>query len=131
VQLFFFQKKDTCNWNKSFIESHFPRENIIYQYHMDEKSTATHEFHRGKVDGDGSSLYKSFQFVNGTGGTMDNKGLRSMVADYIFNHKYLHLSVLESGTHCKNGEKYCSQIEKHNSWGGEPEIQSLAMHGKK
>jgi hypothetical protein len=58
---------------------------------------------------------------------MDNKGLRSMVADYIRKHPNLHLSVLQSGTLCKTVEEYCFKIKKHNLWGGEPEIRALSM----
>jgi hypothetical protein len=43
-------------------------------------SVLTHEFCRRKIDGDGSYLYTSFRYVNGTVEKMDNKGLRSMVA---------------------------------------------------
>jgi len=74
----------------------------------------SHEFRRGKVDGDGSCLYTSFRYLNGTVQTMDNKRLRCMVANYIRNHENLHISVLQSGTLCKTVEEYCSQIEKHN-----------------
>jgi hypothetical protein len=107
--------------------SHFGRANIIDQYHMAAKSAITHEFRRGKVDGDGSCFYTSFRHVNDILKSMDNKRLRSMVADYIRNHENLHLSVLQSGTLCKTVEEYCFKIEKHNLWGGEPEIQALSM----
>ncbi len=94
---------------------------------MDEKSAITHEFRRGKVDGDGSSLYTSFRHVNDILKSMDNKRLRSMVADYILKHPNLHLSVLQSGTLCKTVEEYCFKIKKQNLRGGEPEIRALSM----
>jgi hypothetical protein len=49
------------------------------------------------------------------------------VADYIRKHENLHLAILQSGTSCKTVEEYCTQIEKHNLWGGEPEIRALVM----
>jgi len=49
------------------------------------------------------------------------------VADYIRKHENLHLAILQSGTSCKTVEEYCTQIEKHNLWGGEPEVRALAM----
>jgi len=111
--------------------SHFGTANIIDQYHMAAKSAITHEFRRGKVDGDGSCLYTSFRHVNDILKSMDNKRLRSMVADYILKHPNLHLSALESGTRYRTVEEYCSQIEKHNLWGGEPEIRALVMLSRK
>jgi hypothetical protein len=91
------------------------------------KSATNNEFHRGKVDGDGSCLYSSFRYVNGIVDSIDNTRLRCMVADYIRKHEYLHLTVLQSGTQCKTVEAYCSKIEKDNLWGGEAEIRALAM----
>ncbi len=87
----------------------------------------TYEFCRGKVDGDGSCLYTSCRYVNGSFDGIDNKRLRILVADYIREHKNLHPAVLESGTSCKTVEEYCNKIEKHNLWGGEPEVRALAM----
>jgi hypothetical protein len=94
---------------------------------MKETSAATHEFCRGKVDGDGSCLYTSFRYVNGSIDAIDNKRLRILVANFIREHKNLHPEVLESGTSCKTVEEYCTEIEKHNLWGGEPEIRALTM----
>jgi len=87
----------------------------------------THEFRRGKVDGDGSCLYTSFRHANGMFDSINNQLLRYLVANYIRNDESLHLSVLESGTQYKTVEEYCNQIEKHNLWAGEPEVQALAM----
>jgi hypothetical protein len=79
------------------------------------QSATTHQFCRGKVEGDGSCLYSSFRYVNRTRDAIDNK------------HENLHLAILRSGTSCKTVEEYCTQIEKYNLWGGEPEVRALAM----
>ena len=97
---------------------------------MKAASATTPKFCRVEVPGDGSCLYTSFRHVNGSLNTIDNKKLRSMVADYIRKHENLHLTALQSGTSCKTVKDYCDQIEKNNLWGGEAEIRALAMLGR-
>jgi hypothetical protein len=89
---------------------------------LDTISATTHQFCRRKVEGDGFCLYSSFRYVNRIWNTIKNERVRSLVADYIRKNKSLHLAVLESGTSWKTAEEYCTQIEKHNLWGGEPEV---------
>jgi len=90
-------------------------------------SAITHAFRRGVVDNDGSCLYTSFRYVNGTLTTSENKCLRALVAGYIPNKKEWHSSVLESNTKYKTVKDYCDQIKKGNSPGGKFELQALAM----
>jgi hypothetical protein len=94
---------------------------------MKEKSAVTHQFCRGKVDDDSSCLYSSFRYVNGTWDTIDNKRIRSQVADRIRKNKDLRSEVSLSDTDCKTVEEYCEKIVKHNLKGSETEIKALAM----
>jgi len=91
------------------------------------KSATNNEFHRGKVDDDGSNLCTAFRYVNGTLSTIDNKRLGSLMADYILNKEDLHRSVLDSNTKYKTIKDYCDQIKKGNLPGGKFELEALAM----
>src|ERR1700722_6785067 len=90
-------------------------------------SAAIHQFHRGKVDDDGSSLYASFRYVNGTFDTISNERVRSLVADRIKNRK-LYRSSLENDTKYKKSDKDdCNPIVNGDSCSGENELEALAM----
>lgn len=85
-------------------------------------SALTHEFRRRKVNHDGSDLYISFRFANGTLNSIDNNRVRSLVADYICKNENLRLLALHSGIQCTTVEEYCTKVKKQNLQGGESEL---------
>jgi hypothetical protein len=80
------------------------------------KSAATHEFRYGMVNGDGSSLYTSFRYLNGILNKTDDDRLRSIVTDFLHKNKALYHEDLGSGIECKT-----------DRWGDELELEALAM----
>jgi hypothetical protein len=65
--------------------------------------------------------------VNRTLSTIDNKRLRSLVADYILIKEDLHRPVLDNNRKYKTIKDYCDQIKKGNLPGSKFELQTLAM----
>jgi hypothetical protein len=94
---------------------------------MSKLSATTHEFRRGNASADGSCLYTSFRDVSGTSKIIDNKRVRSQVADYIRTHKSIHPVIIKSDVSCKPVGEYCDLTEHGNLLDDESELKALAV----
>ncbi|CAF3682351.1 unnamed protein product [Rotaria sp. Silwood1] len=90
-------------------------------------SATTHLICRKTIDNNDASPYASVRFANRCPPKIDNKCLRSMVADYISKNENLKHLVLERDTNGENIKVYCDKIKKGNIQDDELEFRVLAM----
>ncbi|CAF1426554.1 unnamed protein product [Adineta steineri] len=89
-------------------------------------SALPHEFRRGQVPVDSSSLLSSIRYVNNTNGTSNNKTLRNFVAERIFKNENLRTAILGRQTNCTTAAQYREQIKKGQLHDGAIEIKVLS-----
>jgi hypothetical protein len=107
---------------------------------MDKMSVKKHKVYRERAPANGTCLFWSFIFgikpllipifgdVPFRPDLMNvlDENFRLQVAEYIREHDYMHMMVLNSGTKYRTVEKYCSAIEEGKLWGGDPELLVLS-----
>ncbi|CAF1364223.1 unnamed protein product [Adineta steineri] len=89
-------------------------------------SASSHEFRRGQVPVDSSSLLSSIHYLNNTVVTSNNKKLRNFVAERIFKNKNLHAEILKRQANCTTAAQYREQIKKGQLHDGAIEIKVLS-----
>ncbi|CAF4166286.1 unnamed protein product [Adineta steineri] len=89
-------------------------------------SALSHEFHRGQVPVDSSSLLSSIRYINDTSETITNETIRNFVADNIFKNENLHTAILKRQINCTDAKEYHKQFRKDQLRDGEIEIQALS-----
>lgn len=109
---------------------------------MKEKSVETHEFGRREVPRDGKCLFWSLlvlllTYLKMIFGKIPfseellnvlNKAFRVQAVDYIRSDRDLQEDILQSFPEYKSIEKYCSELEQGELWGGQPELRALSKY---